>query len=125
MSRGAAAIRARRTRGGYNVYCTLIDRFTPSPQGSSLRQPGHSRRRQGGYKRPAFRASQLPAALAGALLVWATISCEVAHIGTGSADLRYLDAPVEFMTIRWAIAGDQDAERFKYSERGIAGVPVS
>jgi hypothetical protein len=29
------------------------------------------------------------------------------------------------MTIRWAIAGDQDAECFKYSERGIAGVPVS
>jgi hypothetical protein len=67
----------------------------------------------------------MPAALSGALLVWATISCEVAHIGTGSADLPYLDAPVEFMTIRWAIAGDQDAECFKYSERGIAGVPVS
>lgn len=35
----------------------------------------------------AFRASQLLAALSCALLVWATISCEVAHIGTGSADL--------------------------------------
>ena len=106
-----------------NVFCTLIDRSLPNvhPYGNLAIRA----RRQGGYKRPAFRASQLPAALSGALLVWATISCEVAHIGTGSADLPYLDAPVEFMTIRWAIAGDQDAECFKYSERGIAGVPVS